>query len=135
MSDLWYRARTDSKNLGINECTIFLARPGVWMMGFCFRRKTDGKIEKRVIGVEPNGEFRKERLSWGLKRIEAGRWQVSPSIQCVDRVRDKESRAGYRDIETWHETPTINGVPEEEPWCAVGAFACAGTIDAATSTA
>lgn len=124
MSDLWYRARANAKDLAVGECTIFCARPGLWMLAFCFRRKTDGKSERRVIGIEPNGEFQQSRQSWGLKRVEAGKWQVSPSIQTIDRVPDESKTPPWRDEETWHETPAINGVPEDEPWCVVGAFAC-----------
>lgn len=130
MSDLWYQPGAQAKDLAIDTCTIFHARVGVWMMAFCFRRKTDGKIERRVVGVNPNGDFQADRQAWGLKRVHAGRWQISPSIQTIDRVRDKSAPEGYRDIETWHETPAINGVPEDEPWCVVGAFRCADLLQA-----
>jgi hypothetical protein len=40
-------------------------------------------------------------LSWGLRPIGNGRWQVSPSID----------HGAY-----WHKTPTLVNVPEGEPW-------------------
>lgn len=134
MSDLWYCPDAQPKDLAVGTCTIFLARPGVWMLAFCFRRKTDGETERRVVGIEPNGEYRASRQSWGLKRVEAGKWQVAPSIQTIDRVPVEGTNPPWKDIETWHETPAINGVPEDEAWCVVGAFKC-GNVDVASSTA
>jgi len=133
MSDLWYRPRADVKELQVDECTIYLGRPGLWLLAWRFRRKTDGKPERRVIPVSPN-EGPQAGPTWGLKRIEAGRWQISPSIQCIDRVVADDDPKNYKDVETWHETPAINGVPEDEPWCTVGAFLCR-CVDAPSSTA
>ena len=59
--------------------------------------------------------------SWGLRRAGPGRWQVEPSIKCLDRIRDPADPTKSKEIEVWHETPAVVDVPEDEPWSVAAA--------------
>jgi hypothetical protein len=88
-------------------------------MRWRFYRTTDGKTETRLIPVNPNGGPEDTHHSWGLTRVGPGRWQVAPSIQCLERrphPNHPGDRTKYIQVETWHRTPAIVGVPDTEPW-------------------
>lgn len=101
--------------LAIGECCIFnhaaAGHPPVWIMAWRFTRTTDGKPEVRHLPVNPNGDHVLGG-AWGLRPLGGGRWQIAPSIRCLEQRGD----APGEEIETWHETPVIEGVPDDEPW-------------------
>jgi hypothetical protein len=118
VSELRYRQNTERDDLQENECTIAPVGGGLAMMVYCFRRK-DGKLERRTLPVRPNGDAGDAEHSWGLRRsvpAAPGRWQIAPSIKCMERVRDLTDPKKDIDVEVWHETPAIIDVPEGEPW-------------------
>jgi len=108
-----------AKKLAENECTIFRGHgpgEGPWMLRFCFRRVTDGKLESRAIPVYPNAD--QQSGGWGLKRVDGG-WQVAPSIACSNREPDgdfQDDRSKDKVTEVWHQTPLLVEVPDGEPW-------------------
>ena len=119
MSELRYRKDVARGDLQENECTIAPVGNGLAMMTYCFRRVTDGKLERRTLPVHPNGDAGDTEHSWGLRPVDpkgSGRWQIAPSIRCMERIRDSADPKKDIDVEVWHETPTIINVPDGEPW-------------------
>jgi len=117
MSELQYRAGVNRNELKAGECVIFRSGDdGPWLFAFSFVRLTDGKPEIRIIPVTPNGEAQPlPHHTWGLQRAGSSRWQITPSIKCLDRVPNPQKDM---EVEVWHETPAIVGVPDTEPWTA-----------------
>jgi hypothetical protein len=113
VSDLLYRAGVLRADLGESECTI-AGQGGPWLLSFCFRRKTDSKLETRVIPVNPNGVQGGPFRAWALTKVGPGRWQLFPSIKCLEQDADG------KDIETWHEQPCLIEVPDDEVWTHAG---------------
>lgn len=102
-----------------NECTIFRSDGDPrfrWHLRIRHRRKNDGRLTDTAVPVFPNEDAPKNKPGWGLKRVEAGRWQVSPSILVSTREPDPNDPSKHRDVELWHETPAIVGVPDGERW-------------------
>lgn len=123
MSELRYRVglgapnvHPDNFGLEVGECCVFnhaaTGKPAIWIMAFRFIRSTDGKPETRHIPAAPGLPYAGGSAPWGLERAGANRWQISPSIQCWERVGGRDGK----DVELWHETPAIVNVPEGEPW-------------------
>ncbi len=113
MSELRYRP-IHHDALAPGECVVepSLESPSRWLLWFCFTRTTDGKTERRWIPVLPNEDAPNGRAGWGLRRAGADRWQIAPSIKCLES-RDHD---GADDVEVWHETPMLVEVPDGLPW-------------------
>ena len=116
MSELLYVVGGARETLQLGQCYIREGSSERWFMVFSFVRTTDGKTEQRTIPVNPNGDALTTEKGWGLKRIGHDRWQISPSIKCSDRIPDPADLEKDIDVEVWHETPAIAGVPNTEPW-------------------
>ena len=107
---LRYRPGASPDDLGLNECCIRRTVDGDgtqrgWGMWFVVARQDNGAQELLRVQVMPNGNYVEQgpggRRTWGLRRVDGGTWQVSPSIN-------------YTGV--WHKTPTVEGVPAGEPW-------------------
>jgi len=121
MRDLQYRVGIGFKTeLEVGECTIYrhdasTPEAPVWIFAFRFTRNTDGKPETRRLPINPGTDAPGDpSRGWGLKRVSAGRWQVTPSIKCLERVVGDDGKKV--DVETWHDNVEIVGVPDDEPW-------------------
>jgi hypothetical protein len=116
-----YSAGIGPDVLAPGECAIGKDENGTWL-AFSFTRTTDGKPETRRIpihvGGPPTHNVEGKGGAWGFTRVSPGVWQVSPSIQCLEQRRDPNDPTKHVDVETWHETPQVVDVPENEPWMA-----------------
>jgi hypothetical protein len=128
---LQYRPFVYVEQLSLNECTIHRAANADarwWLLWFYVLRETDSIAEDFAVPVNPNGAYTKDGVSWrgfrpvgrtwGLTRTSMGVWQISPSINVVSDFGVQRVVAGppARGRSIWHQTPTIVGVPESEPW-------------------
>ena len=97
------------------ECGVWRSRGDTeWYFSFAFLRTTDGKPEHRSIPIVVGRDLAPGERGWSLKKAAPGRWQIHPSISCLEYVKDKDEQP--KSVEVWHETPVIVGVPDEEPW-------------------
>ena len=122
MSELRYRSFVDVNDLAVGECTI--RRTGDppngtrwWNLWFRVNRETDGQPDDFVVPVNPGGTYNEAGpggKTWGFTLVEAGAWQVSPSINVLNT---RELHPGAHDAPSlWHQTPKVVGVPEGEAW-------------------
>ena len=121
--NLTYRTHSTIEALGVNECT--LRRMGLetawwWELWFNVLRETDGVAEDFAVPVAPGGTAaetpdRPGGHTWGFTQTAPGTWQVSPSINVLD-TRDVHPGPHPTFGSLWHQTPTIVGVPQGEPW-------------------
>jgi hypothetical protein len=105
--------------LADNECTIFCSGGDArfkWYLRICYRQKTDGELAECAVPVFPNADAPEGKPGWGLKRVKDGCWQVSPSIKITTSRPDPSDPSRQQEVELWHETPVVVGVPEEERW-------------------
>lgn len=111
-----YSAGVAPDVLSPGECAIGKSAPGGTVyLAFCFTRVTDGKPETRRIPIHVGGT--PDNDGWGFTLVVPGVWQVTPSIKCSERLHnDPSDSAKYEDVEVWHETPQVVGVPDDEPW-------------------
>jgi hypothetical protein len=123
-----YRVASDGRywtaieDLAANECTIHRAAGATgrwWLLWFYVARETDGVLEDFAVPVNPNGPYVEGGPGgkcWGLTKTAAGVWQISPSINVLNA---KEVHPGPHPLPSlWHQTPTIVGIPDGEPWIA-----------------
>ena len=110
--------------LGLNECTIHqckeLSGALSWRMWFCVARETDGVVKIFAVPLIPRGAYTETGpggRSWGFQPQGGGVWQVSPSINVLD-VSGCEKYPGEHPAlpSLWHQTPSVVGVPDGEPW-------------------
>jgi hypothetical protein len=107
--NLTYRRNEDGilDKLVPGECTIRPTSAGAghcWHLVMMVSRASTGEPWRLRAPVNPNAGPSEDGpcgRSWGLMRAGSGEWQISPSI---DFGPD------------WHQTPTITGVPDGEPW-------------------
>lgn len=101
---LTYRADLEIDELGLDECRVVPSKltPLAWVL--CFHVATTDDHEQTFrVPVNPGGDHVERGplgRTWGLSRVDASTWRVSPSI----------------DFGTWHQTLTIVGVPEDVEW-------------------
>ena len=125
MTDLIYKSHSLIEDLQPGECTIH--RCGTpdgkrwWNLWFYVPRETDGVLEDFVVPVNPGGAYTENGLggkTWGFTKSGAGVWQVSPSINVLDDAGARAVQAGGRPAtpSLWHQTPSVVGVPDGEPW-------------------
>jgi predicted O-methyltransferase YrrM len=125
LADNELRYRPSSEPLQVGECSIYdnPYKPGHWLMSFRYIRITDGKPETRAIPVNPNaGPTDRDAsigLTWGLQRVGPGKWQISPSIKCLDTIPDPANPDKNVEVEVWHQVPAVLDVPDSEPWTKV----------------
>jgi hypothetical protein len=107
-------------DLAESECVIRSTRDSKgrvwWQLWAWVRRAGSGELFYVGVPVNPNGPYLESgpsgRRTWGLTRVDASDWQVSPSIDVVgDELPD-----GTRGPSLWHETPRIVRVPDGERW-------------------
>lgn len=118
---LKYKPHTMIEDLAVGECTMHRASnsgPGRWwMLWFRVLRETDGQPEDFAVPVNPMGAYAESGpggRTWGLTNVAGGIWQVSPSINVLD---SRDAVAGTHQFPSlWHQTPSIEGVPLDEPW-------------------
>jgi len=121
MSDyLTYRPRALVDDIKLNECTIHRASGSTaarwWLLWFYVCRDTDKQPEVFCVPVNPRGSYAENGpggRTWGLSSVAHGVWQVSPSINVLG---SRDAQAGASSDSIWHHTPTITGVPDDEPW-------------------
>jgi hypothetical protein len=107
-------------DLALDECTIRSTRNAEgrawWQLWTYVLRADTGEPFYVGVPVNPNGPYVEVgpsgRRTWGLTRVAANEWQVSPSIDVVG----DELPGGGRKPSPWHQTPAIVGVPEGERW-------------------
>ncbi len=124
-SDVSYEVLLGSDStLASGECCVVRRdETDAWRLGFCYTRESDGKIEVRIIPVNPNGPAGggPDSHSWGLN-LKDGRWAITPSINCLDFVWGEDGKPRRGDdgkpiqIEVWHKNAVIVGVPDGESW-------------------
>ena len=117
---LLYKSHAMIGDLAVGECTMHRASGSRaarwWQLWFLALRETDGQPENFCVPMNPNGHYLENGPSgrtWGLTKIGAGLWQVSPSI---DVGGDRNARTNAVGPSLWHQTPQIVGVPDAEPW-------------------
>lgn len=113
MSNLQYRAGVHPNDLQPGECVVRPcsdARGRFWWLTLAFTRRDAGERDWVGVPVTPRGPGDKTfRLTWGLTEVGGGVWQISPSIRTTEKI-------GGAEVEIYHETPRIVGVPATEPW-------------------
>jgi hypothetical protein len=120
--ELRYKVCARIGDLQLNECTI--RRAGLppagtfwWQLWFHVARETDGVAQFFAVPIIVNGSYTETGpggRSWGFVNQGSGTWQVSPSINVLDEV----TRQGQVEVRgsLWHQTPSVVGVPDGEPW-------------------
>lgn len=121
MSELRYRGyHVEPELLQVGECTVRATKgdsADYWRLWFYVNRETDGQPEMMGVPLNVNGGWNESGpggKTWGFNRAEPGAWQVSPSINVL-ATRDVHP-GEHPAPSLWHQTPTIVGVPDGEPW-------------------
>src|ERR1700691_5122469 len=120
MTALVYRSCVLIEDLQLGECTIHRCGTG-WNLWFYVTRETDGVPEDFVVPVNPGGGYIENGplgRTWGFTKSGSGVWQVSPSINVLDDAGARAVQAGAHPTtpSLWHQTPSVVGVPDGEPW-------------------
>ena len=118
---LSYKSRAMIADLTVGECTMHRASGSAnarwWQLWFCVPRKPDGVAATFCVPMNPGKAYRPDGpggKTWGLTKCGPNAWQVSPSINVE---ANGDAHATYEGLPSlWHETPTIVGVPDDEPW-------------------
>lgn len=125
---LKYKPHSLIEDLQVGECTMHRASDAGadrwWQLWFRALRDTDGQPEDFCVPMNPGGgPTENPRRTWGLTCPDATQyvappgtrnWQVSPSINVL---QSRAAMPGAQDgASIWHQTPTIVGVPLDEPW-------------------
>jgi hypothetical protein len=122
MTVLNYKPHAQIEDLAVGECTVHscAAANGLrwWQLWFRVEREDNGQPADFVVPIAPHGSLTESGpggKTWGVTRVGAGLWQVSPSIN----VLAGEVVAGaHPEPSIWHRTPQIDGVPDSEHWAA-----------------
>jgi hypothetical protein len=126
---LKYRSHALIEDLQVGECTMHRASDAGparwWQLWFRVLRDTDGQPEDFCVPMNPGGgPSEGARRTWGLTCPDATpydvapgtrNWQVSPSINVLGH-RGAVAGPAEGEVSIWHQTPTIVGVPIDEPW-------------------
>jgi len=119
---LVYRDTPHVEDLAQNECVIrWCAHGGKrWLMlWFYVARDSDGVLEDFAVPINVGGDYQANGpggRTWGFKKVGPNTWQVSPSIDVKEDTRDAHPGGAHDAPSAWHQTPTIMGVPDPEPW-------------------
>lgn len=125
MYELHYRPMSlMADELREDECLVHRAmREGAryWLFWWRTRRQTDGALELFCVPILPHEGYSEAGpggRSWGVMRVGAGRWALSPSVNVLDDQGGRQTVAGFAPTacSLWHQTPIFTGVPEDEPW-------------------
>ena len=128
--DLVYKYGATKDELQLGECIVY--RNGdasaPWLLAFCFQRTTDGKLETRIIPVNPGGApgGGPHQHSWGLKWSAHNRWQCRPSIACSEWIPGPDGKpllspdGKPQGVSVWHEVVDVTAVPDGEDWAQEG---------------
>lgn len=122
MPTLHYRSFVDVGDLKLGECTVHRAVDGTgqrryWNLWFYVARETDGVAEAFCVPVNPGGTYSEVAgwKTWGLTKTGEGVWQVSPSINVLG-TREPHPGEHPSAGSLWHQTPSIDGVPDADTW-------------------
>jgi|ERR1700679_3183103 len=122
--DLVYHPGVMVEDLPIGGCTVRRTRLGDklwWALWLYVRRADTGEPTVFEVPIHVRGPYTEDPVAgkmWGFtKSLEAGVWQVSPSINVLVGTDVVELHPGaHPSPSVWHETPRVVGVPEGEPW-------------------
>ena len=121
MTTLVYRSHAMIEDLEVGECTMHRASGAEagrwWQLWFRVQRDTDGQADTFCVPMNPGGPLIAQGpggRTWGLLKRCIGQWQVTPSINVL--ASGDAHHGPSADGSIWHQTPTIVGVPEDEPW-------------------
>lgn len=118
MNLIYHDIAIDGLTLG--ECVVRwtgkndLRWPMLW---FCVARETDGVPDTFVVPVNLGGDYIENGpggRTWSFVKTAPGVWRVSPSINVL--VSRDTVAGAHAEQSIWHQTPTVVGVPEPEPW-------------------
>jgi hypothetical protein len=125
MTTLQYHQHAQVEDLAVGECVVRHASDGAdkrwWNLWFNVLRETDGQPEVFVVPVAPRQMYTESGpggRTWGFHPVSEGVWQVLPSINVLDDDGARQVVAGHAPTSPslWHQTPTVVGVPDDEPW-------------------